>query len=1018
MNYIPLHVYSGYSFLSSALKVEDIIANSIKKNLPYVAISDYNNASIFPSLSSQAIKNHLQPIFGVTLTLSMDTGPFSFCVYVKNEEGYKSLCSLIYHKDELNLEILNQYKQGLILVIPTISNTTVRNLLLKRDYSTLKQLCFVVQKGFDDVYIGMEKYTKEDDVILNEARSFSSMYCYQPIAFPKALYNKKEDALALSILNCIKEDKKSNIYELNGPFFFFSEKQIIQVYTEEEIENTYKLCQSTSFTFNIKRGKLLSYPLEGNKKEIILEGCKKNLVKKGIILNNTYLSRLNYEVNTIEKMGYLDYFLIVSEYVKFAKTNHIPVGPGRGSAAGSLVSFALGITSINPLEYGLIFERFLNPDRITLPDIDIDISDNRREEVINHIRHKYGTNKMCDIITFQTFGAKQALRDIGRIYDSKYKTTDVNLLCSFFKDSKTRLEEGEKKYQELQNLLQSPYLHSLFELAKKIEGLPRQSSIHPAGIILNNDDLSYSLPLNKENDKIICQFEANYLEDLGYLKMDILGLTTLNIIDKIENKVKLSNPSFSLELIPLNDSKTFFVLNKGLTKGIFQMESEGMTSSLMEVRIDCFENISDMIALYRPGPIKQIPLFAQRKNSHSNITYIHESLQDILSSTYGIIIYQEQIMQICQKCASFTYAEADTFRRAISKKNESILAHMKEQFLKGCQKNNIVLKDAEKIYSLIYNFASYGFNKSHSVAYSKIVYQMAYLKANYPKEFYSVLLDFEVLNDQTYFIYKKELKEFTLSIGLPSINKSSLQFQIEGSTLIIPFTKISGLSLNSSLSITHERENGEFSSMEDFMYRMHKYELPLEHYVVLINSGALDCFSYSRSSLLKSLPSFMKSAEYALSLGGDLLINDAQKEFMKVLIEDIKDDEEEVKQRQDAALGFKLGASKLSKYNVEISLKQCLPIMEAKKKVANVTIAVVISKVNMTHTKKDNLRMAYFTCYDDSSSLHGVLFPNVFLRYGHFLKENECVFLYGYFKKDNRNTISFIVDSIIPIGGN
>ena len=382
MNYIPLHVYSGYSFLSSALKVEDIIANSLIKNLKFVAVSDYSNASIFPSFTSLASKNHLTPIYGTTLILETDKGSFYFGVYVKNEEGYKSLCSLIYHKDELSLEILNHHKKGLILVIPTISNIVVRDLLLNQEIETLERLCFKVQDGFEDVYIGIEKYAKEDDVVVNAAREFCINHNYKPLAYPKALYCKKNDALTLSILQCIKDDKKSNIMELTGPFFFFSEKQIVQVYTQEEIENTYRLCEDTSFTFFRKRGNLLSYPLEGNKKEIIFEKCKNNLLKKKIALNDTYISRLNYELDTIDKMGYLDYFLIVSEYVNYAKSNDIPVGPGRGSACGSLVSFALSITSINPLEYGLIFERFLNEDRITLPDIDIDIADNRREEVI------------------------------------------------------------------------------------------------------------------------------------------------------------------------------------------------------------------------------------------------------------------------------------------------------------------------------------------------------------------------------------------------------------------------------------------------------------------------------------------------------------------------------------------------------------------------------------------------------------------------------------------------------------
>ena len=1008
MNYTPLHVHSGYTFLSSCLKIEDIVSVCKARNFSHVGICDINNMYGYPSLFEECKKNNISPIFGTSLNIKSKEGDFYISLFIKNEIGYKNLCKIISSKEEITTKTISIYSEGLILVLPCVSNTIIKDYFIF-DNPILEKVIFTLQKSFTDFYLGIELYSEEDKIIMDKVRYFASSHNYHTIAFPKHLYVKRNDALGLEILNAIKNDLKlTSQEEINGPYYFLSENAVNKLYTLEEIENTHNIYKDIDFTFNKVRGSLLIYPdVIGNKRNYVFKLCLDSLITKGLNKKD-YIERLNYELDIIEKMGYLDYFLIVSDYVNYARKNNIPVGPGRGSAAGALVAFALNIIDVDPLKYDLLFERFLNPGRTSMPDIDIDIADYLRNDVISYIGKRFGEDKMANIITFQTIGAKQSLRDIGRVFSKN--NMDISLMTKQIIGNKATLDSTRKDNPEFNKMCEDEHFNKIYNLAKKIEGLPRQQGLHAAGIILNNEPLKDCIPVSYSDDgTLICQFEAQYLEDLGFLKMDVLGLRNLTIIEQIVNKIKLNDSSFDINNIPLDNQKTFTCLNKGFTQGIFQLESEGMTNALKEVQINKFEDIVAVLALYRPGPMEFIKDYANTKNKNLVIKYIHPCLEDILKPTYGVIVYQEQIMQIVRKVASFSLGEADLFRRAISKKDESKLNKLKNDFIKGALKNSFTKDEAENIFNLIYKFANYGFNKSHSVAYSMISYQMAYLKANYPGEFYSTLLDFSSLLDNK---FSKELKLLKFKLILPSINKSTLHFINENRNLIIPFSSIKGIASGISEAIIYERGlNGNFIDFMDFISRMKDYKLTLAHTITLINSGAFDEFNKTRNTLRKAAPIILQYIEETHS--ENTLLSKEEEKLLYPSIHDYEEDEKIKLEKELEVLGVLLSGSFLDKYRISLSNYKITPISNLSSTYGQTNIGVIISNVKTIKTRKQE-NMCILNCFDDSGEIKVILFKDVYEKEKFKLNKDICVVISGSYKVDSKG-ISFIANSITQI---
>lgn len=1006
MNYCPLNIYSGYTFLSSTLKVDDIFKICDKSSIKYFGICDLLNMHAYSDITNLQNKYKSQPIYGSTIKyLVNDEYPFLISLYIINEEGYLNLVKIIsLYPEGITLNELKNFTKGLIAIIPTISNEEIYFLLKDQDFLTLEKELNELKNIFENIYLGVEIYQEKDQYLINLLRDFSKNKHFELVAFNKHLYLTKQDAIGLSILSAIKNDTKLTKKEEEGPYFFLKEKVLLSLYTNQEINNTLLIADKCSkFEFLIKRGSLLKFNIN-NKKEFIYNKCLKSLNDKNLN-NEKYLNRLNYELDIIDKMGYLDYFLIVEDYVNYCKNNNIPVGPGRGSSAGSLVSYLLNITEIDSCKYDLLFERFLNPERISMPDIDIDFADYLRDDVVKYIFNKYGKNKCANIVTFQTLGAKSSLRDIGRVFS--INNNDISLLSKLIGRNDS-LTNAYKYNEEFKELLQDEYFLNIVILAKKIEGLPRQTGLHAAGIIINNDYLFNSIPVTINNEgTLISQFEAPLLEKLGYLKMDILGLTNLTIIESMEKYINhYYDPNFNIKNIPLNDEKTFLILNKGLTSGIFQLESSGITSSLKKVIINDFNSLVAILALYRPGPMDNIPTYSRNKNELKKIEYLDPILEPILSSTYGVIIYQEQIMQIVQVVASFSLGKADLFRRAISKKDSNKLIELKEDFINGALKNGFSLDKANQIYNLIFKFANYGFNKSHSVSYAFISYQMAYIKANYPECFFASILNQLPLQDSRISTIIQELNYFNINLKLPSINISSNKYVIKDNNLYIPFSSIKGINKTIINSLCKINNIKDFST---FMKFANEEKIPDDAIISLINAGCFDEFNKTRATLRNSITIYKN---YYTSITNEGQLTQEELLLLQPIINDIEENEQLKYELEYNTLGLLLSGSLFNKYKKQIKNNNIISIKDLYNKniTYSSTIIAIIKKIRIIKTKK-NQTMASLLLQDDSMIITAIVFPKTYNETSYLLKQNEVIMIKGYFKYEENET-TFICNNI------
>lgn len=1008
MNYAPLYILSGYNFLSSSLKVEDIFKTCDKLSFPFFGICDINNMFSYGDIEKYKHSFKCQPIYGATIKyLVNEQSPLDISLYITNEEGYQNLIKIIsLFSEGITLNELKSLTKGLIAITPTLSNQQIKNLLIDHDLTTLENELNKLKSIFIDFYLGIEIYTKNDIYLINLLREFSINNNYQTVCFNKHLYLTKQDAISLSILQAIKNDQKLSIKEEEGPYFFLGETALKKIYNESELNNTIIICSKCKdFIFKTKRGQLLTHQID-NKKEYIFNICINSLKQKNIN-DEKYIKRIKYELDIIEQMGYLDYFLIVKDYVEYAKNNSIPVGPGRGSSAGSLVSYLLNITEVDSIKYDLIFERFLNPKRISMPDIDIDFADYKRDDICKYIFNKYGNNKCANIITFQTLGARGSVRDIGRIFS--INTNDIYTITNAIGRNPT-LIDAYKNSDNFRLLMEDDYFLNIVKLAKKIEGLPRQSGLHAAGIIINNEELYKSLPIiTNEDGSTITQFEAPLLEELGYLKMDILGLTNLTIIESMENYIKkYYDSSFTIKKISYQDEKTFNILNKGLTSGIFQLESPGITKSLKNVIMNDFNDIVAILALYRPGPMDNIPQYAKTKNEKLKINYIHNKLEKILSPTYGVIIYQEQIMQIAQEIAGFDLGQADLFRRAISKKDSQKLNDLKKDFLLGAKNNNIDEKTAEAVFNLIYKFANYGFNKSHSVSYALISYQMAYIKANYPSCFYACTLNHLSLIDPRMNDLSNELKYFNLTLHLPSITKSKKEFIIENNELYIPFTLIKGLNKNIVNNLIEIQKN-IIDNFSTFIKYAEQYNIPDDAIINLINSGCFDEFNQTRTTLRKAMPILRL---YYQNISNEENLTQEELSLLQPVIEEEKENEQLKYELEYNTLNILLSGSLLNSYKNQLEKLNIEPLNTSLLK-NNTTIAGIIKKIRVFKTKKKE-EMATLTLQDDTTSINVIVFNKTYKQYLSLLKQNNPIIIKGFFRQ-NEDPKPFISNEFIKL---
>ena len=874
MKVCSLNLKTGYSFYNSIIKIEDFC--KLAKNYGYeiVGINDENIYGYF-EFEKQCKKYNLKPIYLREIKISLDNSYkiFTASFVILNEKGYQNILKI--YKNKISIFSINElllYKEGLALIIQTDDDFTLTG-FQKHIAPTIVKIKNEFQDNF---YFGYSILSSNDKNNLDDIYEYADNNEYKLIPFPSIRYKYKNECGLFEIFkSCDAENKEddSNDYNLekNGPEFLLKETVFKSIYREIDFQNLDYLINKIDFQLIKKRGNIINID---NDQKLLKEKCFEGLKKINKEKDDSYLKRLEYELDTINNMGFSSYFLLVSDYVNYAKNNDIKVGYGRGSAVGSLVSYLLNITGLDPIKFNLSFERFLNPKRATMPDIDIDFEDSKREDVILYLKRKYGEDKVCKIITFSKLRPKSSINLLGKVLklpENKIKaiTASISNNAKDFKDALNDKYLGKK----FKTFYDDKLYFELLSNANRLLSLPIQTSIHASGVIISKDSLYKQVPVSDGmTGNVLVEF--NYLEEMGFLKFDILSLSNLSFLRMIENNIKDNFKVDSL-LDNLNDKETYQILNSLKLVDIFQLD-EGNSSvkeAIKMINIESFDDLASLLAIYRPGSMSYIPLYAKRKNNHEKINYLHPSLEKILKSTYGIMIYQEQVMEVVKEIASFSLAEADIFRRAISKKNEEVMQMYKEKFIQGATKNNIDLKTSELIFNDILKFASYGFNKSHAYAYAFLTYIFLYLKTHYKEAFYNASYlknQFSSSKGQRLYLEMKEVyTNIKIDINLSSLNNISYM----NDTLYLPLNSVSKLDENILNKLIEFRKEKPFTSYKDVFIRLSSYIYDYkdeekkiksckETLSSLISAGSFDCFNLNRETMIENANTFLKAGRF------------------------------------------------------------------------------------------------------------------------------------------------------------
>lgn len=916
MSYVPISFKSDYSLLKSTLKVADIVEYAKSKNSSYVGLLDDNPYSIMDFMNA-CEKNGIKGIFGLVVKI----GDNKIFLYIKDYEGYLNIIKLneLMIEGKLTIDGIAKYNSGLLCVLPY------------ENYNLFNRFKVIME-----TYLGYKSQAELDNAI---------QISKNVVFLNEVMYLKKEDEAILKILYGIA----SKPYELSGNYVLDATDFDVQT-----VEAFQSLC---NLEFNYKERYIPKFcKTEKDASKLLRSLAVKGLGKR--LSNNVgevYKKRLQYELDVINQMGFVDYFLIVYDYVKFAKKNDIYVGPGRGSAAGSLVSYTLGITDIDPIKYDLLFERFLNPERITMPDIDMDFEDVRRNDVIEYVKDKYGKDAVSLIIAYGTFGCRQAIRDVGKVF--KFDEGLVGDLSKKLDSRKTLKENAENS--EIAEFVKKNNLGKLYKISMKIEGLKKNTTIHAAGVIISSVPLLNLIPTYKTSSGILTGYTMEYLEKLGLLKMDFLAIKNLTTIHNTVRLIHRKDATFELRNIGLDDKLTYNKIFKNVdTDGIFQFETPGMRNFLRKLEPENFDDLIAAIALFRPGPMQNIDEYIARRKGLKRIEYLHPDLEPILKSTYGIIIYQEQIMQILSVMGGYSYAEADLVRRAMSKKKKEVMVEERAKFKRSAVAKGYAEDLAEQVYDLILRFADYGFNKSHSVAYALVAYQMAFLKANYPDEFRLNTLNTSIGSDKKTKDVIDEARSRGLQILRPNVNTSVLEYVISEGKLILPLTAIKGITALQSKTIV---ENQPYEDYFDFIKKVYGKGINRTCLELLIKAGAMEDFHKSKNTLLSNIDAAITYIELINTLDESLVMKP------ELEISEIEDEE----YSELDLFGFYISGHPASKYagGKIVKIKDFSKYLNRR-----IESVVIVENVKVINTKKGE-RMAFVKVNDESGIIEGVIFP-------------------------------------------
>ena len=951
-------IHTQYSICEGALKITDLANYCQVENIFAIGISDSFNMCGVLEFSQEISKVGTQPIIGTQINFSFSENNIKkigkISLIAKNEIGYKNLLKLS-SKSYLSIEKnedphcpvtdLVKYSDGIIVLLGG-SRSLLSSFILDNNLTESESLIKIIKASFgDNLYLEIQRHNETHEKNLEiQLIEFSEKFNTPIIATHEVFYIDKAMYEAHDAYICVGQ--KTYVHDIkrlkySDQHYLKSDLEMTELFSDlpDALENNRNLSLRCSYRPAIHKPMLPNFNTESSNvndelkiqaksgleiklKDFILVDIAETNQKK--IIQKKYEDRLDYEVKMISQMKFSGYFLIVSDYIKWAKNNNIPVGPGRGSGAGSLVAWCLSITDLDPIKFGLIFERFLNPDRISMPDFDIDFCQEDRDKVINYVKDKY-KNKVAQIITFGKLQARMALRDIGRVIGLPYGRVDqLSKMIPFDPSRPLTLAESvamEPRLQEAQK--DDPIIEKLINLALKLEGLFRNIATHAAGIVIGDKDLTEIVPLYKDHDSNIpipvTQFDMNWSEQAGLVKFDFLGLKTLTVIKKTIQLIEKNNKKLNIEKIPLDDKKTFDLLSSGETMGIFQLESTGMREVLKQMLPNKFEDIIALVALYRPGPMQNIPTYNNRKHGLEEPDYLHPKIENILKETYGVIIYQEQVMQIAQALSGFSAGKADILRKAMGKKKSAEMDRQKKDFIEGAVKNNIPKEQAIYIFQLVEKFAQYGFNKSHAAAYALIAYQTAYLKTHYPLSFFAASMSMEMSNTDKLNQFYEELKRLSINIQNPCINNCFADFVPKNNTIYYALSGIKAVGFEAISNVIKERKkNGKFISIEDFIKRVSSKDINKLQLEGLIKAGAFDCFDENRSKLFENVPEIIKqskSYDENLELDQINLFESQTNDNFKINLPEIPNwDEPEKIKREFESIGFFVSDHPLKNY--------------------------------------------------------------------------------------------------------
>lgn len=1035
-SFVHLHVHTEYSLLDGCAKINDLVEKAKEKGMPAVALTDhgvmYGAVEFYKSCREAGIK----PIMGCEIYVSprsrfkkegkLDDNPFHLVLLAENMEGYENLIKLVsigftegfYYKPRVDAEVLSKHSKGLIALSGCLSGEIPRFILEDRmqdAYKKASQYNEIFGEGNFFLELQDNKISEQEKV--NKALIGISYELDIPlVATNDVHYINQTDAKIHDVLLCIQTGKTLHDEERmkfpTDEFHLksFEEMQLSFKETSEALKNTSHIAERCNVEFSFGKHYLPDYEVpKGYDKQTYLEKlCFQGLENRYNEITSDIKERLEYELGIINQMGYPGYFLIVWDLVKFACERGIIVGPGRGSAAGSLVAYSLGITNVDPLKYDLIFERFLNPERVTMPDIDIDFCYEKRGEVIGYLSEKYGSERVAQIITFGTMAAKAAVRDVGRVLG--IPLGDVDKVAKLIPNELgITIKDALELSSELQELYSNDEtVKELLDTASSLEGTSRHASTHAAGVVISKKELTEYLPIQKSSEgTITTQFPMNIVEELGLLKMDILGLRTLTVVGNVLNLIyENRSKKINIEEISLEDPLPYEMLSRGESMGVFQLESQGMRNILKNLKPESFKEIIALVALYRPGPLGSgmVEDFIQRKYDEKKISYIHPKLEYILKETYGVILYQEQVMKIANELAGFSLGEADLLRRAMGKKKPEIISSLKKQFVEGAEKNEINKETAEKIFGLVEYFAGYGFNKSHSAAYAMISYQTAYLKAYYPVEFMAALLTSIMNNPDKLTLYIEECRKMKIEILPPDVNESSIDFTVSGNKIRFGLAAVKNVGTSAIKAIIESRgKEGRFTSLEDFCEKVDLSVVNKRVVESLIKCGAFQSLGLKRSQALAVMDSVLEIGQKRqedkkrgqLSLF-DLTGGDDYKGW-SLQIPNIEEyTNHEILAMEKETLGFYVSGHPVSSYTanlksqVSYNLEEITPDFDGK----NVSIGGVIKNLKKSITKRGE-PMAYLVLEDLTASMEVLVFPRIYNQFGQYLYEDKVIVVSG-----------------------